>query len=207
MLPLIEIKAHYNLAEALAAANQRDEAARHWRAGYQLCRQHDFDDQEADFLALGQALEILAVGVDDAAEANAGEVDVSLPAMIPLNEDEEAVLTLARREKTLTPKRLMQATNISRATATRRLTTLVEKGLLEKHGQGRGTIYRPVGGGASWTCCPRFQAHEVDWVAGRADPGLAPRQPSGTAPPLCHRCTRRALKPCGNALDARCGEV
>ncbi|MBW7883808.1 MAG: tetratricopeptide repeat protein, partial [Caldilineaceae bacterium] len=146
MLPLIEIKAHYNLAEALATAGRLDEAGNHWRAGHQLCQQHDFDDQAADFIALGQSLQLIDGDAGETAAASAGEAGISYPVDIQLNDDEEEVLTLARREQSLTPKRLMRVANISRATATRRLTKLVEMGLLEKHGQGRGTTYRPVGG-------------------------------------------------------------
>jgi tetratricopeptide (TPR) repeat protein len=146
-LPLIELKAHYNLAEALAATGQEKQAARHWGAGYQLCQEHNFDDQAADFLELGKTLNI-ATGVS-ALSANGhapivgsdGHTLSVTPFALFLSADEEFVLALVRREQTITTRRLMEAASISRATATRRLTGLVEKGWLTAYGQGRGAYY------------------------------------------------------------------
>jgi predicted nucleotidyltransferase len=146
-LPLIELKAHYNLAEALAATGQEKQAARHWGAGYQLCQEHNFDDQAEDFLELGKTLNI-ATGVS-APSANGhapivgstGHALSVTPFALFLSADEEFVLALVRREQTITTRRLMEAASISRATATRRLTGLVEKGWLTAYGQGRGAYY------------------------------------------------------------------
>jgi tetratricopeptide (TPR) repeat protein len=139
-LPLIELKAHYNLAEALAAAGHHEQAAAHWQAGYQLCQRHNFDDHRADFVDLRQSIQTPpAVGL--AAPDGVGSWPPA-DAAAALDEDEEFVLALARREPLLTPKRLMHATQISRATATRRLTRLVEKGWLTAHGKGRSAHYR-----------------------------------------------------------------
>jgi DNA-binding transcriptional ArsR family regulator len=60
---------------------------------------------------------------------------------IRLNAEEQMVIDLAQREQQITARRLMVAADISRATATRRLTSLVERGLLTAHGQGRGAYY------------------------------------------------------------------
>jgi tetratricopeptide (TPR) repeat protein len=146
-LPLIELKAHYNLAEAFAATDHQDHAARHWSVGYQLCQQHNFADQASDFVELAQEL---GLSVELPATQNQNEAS-GYPAhlMAPLtytdaphlNTDEEMVMELVRREHNLTARRLMVAADISRATATRRLTSLVEKGLLTAHGQGRGAYY------------------------------------------------------------------
>jgi tetratricopeptide (TPR) repeat protein len=140
-LPLIELKAHYNLAEAFSALHQHEHAAAHWQAGYQLCRRHDFDDHEADFAELRQAIKApvgVAVG-----ESSVTTVDQpQLTTLATLDEDEEFIVALAQREPLLTPKRLMHATKISRATATRRLTRLVEKGWLAPYGKGRSAHYR-----------------------------------------------------------------
>jgi tetratricopeptide (TPR) repeat protein len=135
-LPLVELKAHYNLAEALAAAGRQAEALRHWQSGHRLCLQHSFDDQLADFLALGQALDLVIE-----APATNGKHSPHPLAHLTLDADEDRVLKLARSEQILTPKRLMQAANISRATATRWLTSLVEKGWLTAQGKGRGAHY------------------------------------------------------------------
>jgi tetratricopeptide (TPR) repeat protein len=138
-LPFIENRAHYNLAEALAAAHQPQEAASHWQAGYQLCQQHKFDDEAKDFLELGKTIPLLLDAGVIALSASDAPVAASPPTR--LDADEEFVLALARHEHSVTPKRLMQAANISRATATRRLTVLVAKGWLTACGQGRGTYY------------------------------------------------------------------
>ena len=137
-LPLIELKAHYNLAEALGAANRLAAATQHWNTGYQLCRQHNFDDQEADFLALRDTLHL----PNPEQCATLTPSTLTAPPTLPrLDEDEQLVLSLVKGEGTITPKRLMDAANVSRATATRRLAALVEKGLLAVEGKGRGTCY------------------------------------------------------------------
>ena len=142
-LPLIELKAHYNLAEALGAATRAAEALHHWEAGYQLCRQHNFDDQEADFLALRTTLHLPTTSGMTNGERNAPHPPAQpTSATLPwLDADEQAVVALVQAERTLTPKRLMDAAAISRATATRRLTALVERGVLAVEGKGRGTYY------------------------------------------------------------------
>lgn len=141
-LPLIAIKAHYNLAEAYAANNAVPTAQEHWQAGYQLCRQHNFDDQERLFLSLRNSLQLPdhqeKIG---SPTANPTDGKACSPALPLLDADEQAVVTLVQAERTLTPKRLMDAAIISRATATRRLTALVEKGVLAVEGKGRGTYY------------------------------------------------------------------
>jgi len=145
-LPVIEIKAHYNLAEASMAANRTTEAAGHWHAGYQLCQQHNFDDLEALFLTLHKTIQIPASVSPAADESDLYQHPILATAALAthLDTDEEFVLALAQREKSLTPKRLMSAASISRATATRRLTRLVEKGYLAVHGKGRSAHYMPV---------------------------------------------------------------
>ena len=150
-LPLIELKAHYNLAEAFAATNHPDQALRHWQAGYQLCQQHGFADQAADFLELAQEIGVPAVMPQDQ-PTDAGENYASLldpfsyanaphANTIRLSAEEQMVIDLAQREQQITARRLMVAADISRATATRRLTALAERGLLTAHGQGRGAYY------------------------------------------------------------------
>lgn len=136
-LPLVEIKARYNLALALSTANRPKEAIVHWQAGYQLCQQYNFDDLEADFIELQKttpALQAIAVEtMPDQPSAGSAPTD--------LDGDEKVAFTIAQREHSVTAKRLMEIGNVSRATATRRLSTLAEKGYLEKRGEGRGTYY------------------------------------------------------------------
>jgi len=130
-LPLLEIKAHYNLAEAYAV---RDSAAAHthWELGYHLCRQHAFDDQAQDFIVLRATL------------ALPPSATAATPPPDALDREEVAVLELARRQQKLTAQQLVEALHVSRATATRRLAALVEKGLLQMEGKGRGVHYRLV---------------------------------------------------------------
>ena len=145
-LPLIELKAHYNLAEAFAATGHQDHAESHWKLGYQLCEQHGFADQAADFVELAQEINLPA----DLASQQAQHLANGLFTQIierptglsaDLNADEAAIIELAQREPKITTRRLMEMADISRATATRRLTALVERGLLTAHGQGRGAYY------------------------------------------------------------------
>jgi tetratricopeptide (TPR) repeat protein len=133
-LPLLEIKAHYNLAEAYAASASSTAAGEHWQLGMALCRGHAFDDQEQDFAELAATLGLAA--------PPRAEVAASAPLPGVLDPDEAAVLELAQREHRLTAQRLVEALHVSRATATRRLTTLAEKGYLHMEGKGRGVHYR-----------------------------------------------------------------
>lgn len=137
-LPLIAIKARYNLAEAFAASQRLPEAVAQWQQGYQLARQHNFDDQEALFLALAPTLQLPVPTNDATPSVTSGQPTTVLP---PLEPDEQLVITIVKSEGSITPKRLMDAATISRATATRRLTALVEKGVLAVDGKGRGTAY------------------------------------------------------------------
>ena len=145
-LPLIELKAHYNLAEAFAAIDQPEHAESHWKVGYQLCEQHGFADQSADFVELAHEIGLPPELANQQAQSLAQgrftqiiEPPTGLSA--DLNADEAAIIELAQREQQITTRRLMEVTDISRATATRRLTALVERGLLTAHGQGRGAYY------------------------------------------------------------------
>lgn len=150
-LPLIELKAHYNLAEALGAAKRLPEAVQHWNAGYQLCRQHNFDDQEADFLVLQRTLHLPSAVPSGTISPREATAQAPLPR---LDADEQLVLSLVKTAGTITPKRLMDAANVSRATATRRLTALVEKGILTVEGKGRGTCYYLAEPGSAATATP-----------------------------------------------------
>ncbi len=64
-LPLVEVRAHYNLAEAYAQMEQPEPARHHWRVGYQLSLRAGFDDEAEDFLALQQQWPILQGQTDE----------------------------------------------------------------------------------------------------------------------------------------------
>ena len=137
-LPLIEIKAHYNLVEAWAAAGQPVKAKEHWQRGFDLAQRYNFDDQEALFRTLQTTLQLPAPTVA-LLPAKTGPMPPS--ALPPLDSEEQLIVALVQAEGEITPKRLMDQVAISRATATRRLTALVEKGVLAVDGKGRGTAY------------------------------------------------------------------
>jgi hypothetical protein len=172
-LPLIELKAHYNLAVVLTATSSQEQAIRHWTAGYQQSQQHGFADQSQDFLELAQELDLpvrpgvvsandTPVGdIDPAVYRNGDFLDTDYPNTGYLNADEETAMELAQRERNITARRLMAVADISRATATRRLSALVEKGLLALHGQGRGAYCAGEHVDARWEPKPSAQQRRV----------------------------------------------
>lgn len=140
-LPHLQAQAHYNMAEALAVLGEGQPARHHWQQGYAVSTEHGFQDQIEFFRQLLTQLPILQE--DSASESALQTAEPALSALqtqfIPA--EDQAILTLVEQQGQITPKVLMEATYISRATATRRLTRLVELGYLEKLGEGRGTYY------------------------------------------------------------------
>jgi tetratricopeptide (TPR) repeat protein len=129
---LLPVRAHYNLAEALAELGEAEPAAGHWRAARDLSLAAAFDDELRDLEELRRrfpALGDTAPPPDHAAQLDA---------------DAQQALRLATQHGKLTPRDLMQAAGISKATATRRLTELVQRGLLRQQGKGRATAYVPA---------------------------------------------------------------
>ncbi|MEM7116486.1 MAG: tetratricopeptide repeat protein [Chloroflexota bacterium] len=141
-----EATALHNLAEAHAEQGQTEAAQRYWQQGYDLSKAAQFEDQVGYFIALqeqfpqlGSAAVVQATPVSKAAAATS--ISTTVVSSVELSAAEETAIRLARENGRLTPKDLMQSANVSKATATRRLAELVEKGLLVKHGKGRGTYY------------------------------------------------------------------
>jgi len=202
-LPLIAIKAHYNLAEALATTDQRDEVTAHWQAGYQLCQQHNFDDQEALFLALRKTVEVssdISSATSSTADGTQASEYAALAATPParLEADEAFVVTLTQREGSMTTQRLMHAASVSRATATRRLTRLVEKGYLDIQGKGRAAHYVPVETPANPTDSAIINAPMLLQTDATHAPTVMPK-----VPPLCSMSMCSLLQGCRQALLAR----
>ncbi|HMN26828.1 MAG TPA: tetratricopeptide repeat protein [Caldilineaceae bacterium] len=137
-LPLVRVRAHSNLAEALAELGHVEEARYHWMIGNQLSQEAGFAEQLAYYAELRSRFPVLAAGA--APEASARPPQGAQTAT-DLSPDERIVLNLIERSGQVTPKALQEAAHISKATATRRLTDLVARGLLEQAGQGRGTYY------------------------------------------------------------------
>lgn len=171
-LPLLEIKAHYNLAEAYVATSRATAAGEHWQLGVAVCRRYGFDDQEKDFRELAATLRLPV-----AAQHAAAPTYAQSPGVLP--PDEAAVLELAQREQRLTAQRLVEALHVIRATATRRLTALTEKGYLQM--EGTRWKAKDVASTIGWRAPQRTQSQ---W-----------RQPL-ISTPTCRRCCLL----CGSAL-------
>ena len=139
---LVELRALSNLAEVLAELGDLDAARRYWHYGVEVARREEFDDERAYLQELAARF-----GFDDALQAYAGADQRSstperaLPAADLLSAEDALALDLAQREGKVTPRRLMEAAHLSKATATRRLTALAAAGLLTPVGHGRGTSY------------------------------------------------------------------
>lgn len=135
-LSLIKVRAHYNLAEAHTELDEGGAALGHWRAGYALSVEAGFDDEVRDLVALRERFPALQAAPTEppsgaqAALAPPEGVDEGHPA-----------LRIAHSAGQITAKALMDATGVSKATATRQLAELARRGLLQPQGKGRATIY------------------------------------------------------------------
>jgi tetratricopeptide (TPR) repeat protein len=141
-LPYAEVTVCYNLAEALAGLGQRQEALLYWQQGYTLSQRAGFTDEITAFLQLREttpALATTAIGASHSEQFTGVQGDVLVDAA--LSPEEGETLAMARRQGRISAKQLVDESYISRATATRRLTRLVELGYLVKQGEGRGTYY------------------------------------------------------------------
>jgi tetratricopeptide (TPR) repeat protein len=129
---LLPVRAHYNLAEALAELGEPTPAAEHWRAAYALSTAAAFDDELRDLEELRRRFPALAA--------------VHRPVAEPAQLDAEArlIVRLAEQMGRITPRQLMEAAAVSKATATRRLAELTQRGFLRQDGKGRATAYLPV---------------------------------------------------------------
>jgi tetratricopeptide (TPR) repeat protein len=133
---LAHSRAHYNLAEALAELGEGQEARRHWSLCHQLCLASGFDDEIRDLDELRARFPALLA-------EEPGAHDAPSPAALghAPDPDDERALALARQHGQVSPKTLMAAASVSKATATRRLADMVRRGLLAQHGKGRATTY------------------------------------------------------------------
>ncbi|MFN8494822.1 MAG: tetratricopeptide repeat protein [Caldilineaceae bacterium] len=136
--PLQEVAAHSNLAEAFAQLGQNEKAIYHWQTGYELSCQAGFEGQIKYFKELREKIPALEMSEAGVVAQTEGATPTKETAIDP---EVQAVLQVATHAGHLTPKLLMETLHISKATATRRLAELVERGYLEKRGEGRGTYY------------------------------------------------------------------
>lgn len=135
-VPLSQSQACYNLAEAHAALDNGTLARHYWQQGYQLA-------QEAGLEGELEWYEQIAGELPALRELTKCEEPPSAPLELEeeLSPEELDALDIARREGRVTPRRLIKATGISKATATRKLAHLMELELLRRKGKGRGTHY------------------------------------------------------------------
>ncbi len=151
-LPPMEVRARANLCEALMDQDRASEALLNWRAGYALAAREGLEDEVAYFAELCARYPSLASELS-AAESAMLNPQAALPETLPyatiepgapvptLDSDEQTALDVALRSGRVNAAALMDAAQVSKATATRKLTRLAESGLLVKHGQGRSTYY------------------------------------------------------------------
>ncbi len=159
---LTVVMTHSNLAEAYAQQGATDAARRHWQIGFDLGRQHGFDDEINYYVELSRQFEALS-GLPDPARpvVTAAETLPPAPSLLynapvanaatpngpaltvppDLDPQEYVAWDLANEVGSVTAKALIDAAHVSKPTATRKLAGLVERGILVKHGQGRGTYY------------------------------------------------------------------
>jgi tetratricopeptide (TPR) repeat protein len=156
---LAVVMTHSNLAEAFAQQGTAAAARRHWLDGFALSKHHGLDDETEYYVELSVRFEALAelpkrvqhvVADDPPAPAlnhnplpsTNSAARLSTPA--GLDPAEKAAWKVAQDAGSVTAKDVMEAAQVSKPTATRKLAGLVERSLLRKEGQGRGTRYVPV---------------------------------------------------------------
>ncbi len=137
-IPLLQSKACSNLVEAYATQKDYKTAYQYWRQGHQLSRDAGLEGEQKWYIALLKefpklrAVEPTWTGVPSTPSLENG------PRLSP---EEIVALKLAQAEGNVTNRALRKAADISKPTATRKLSNLVELGLLRKQGQGRGVHY------------------------------------------------------------------
>jgi tetratricopeptide (TPR) repeat protein len=137
-LVLTQVRVLYNLAEALAELGAT-EAADYWATGHRLAVEAAFDDEVRDLHLLRDRFPHLLGEPQRPITVPTEQAD--LPLVTQHDADEQQIFDLIARDGQVTPKSLMAATAISKATATRRLADMARKGILRQQGQGRATAY------------------------------------------------------------------
>ncbi len=171
---LVELRSLSNLAEALAELGDFTAAQSYWRHALTVARRENFDDETAYLHELADrygfaddAQSISAAAPASVFEPSSAVEAANWAAVDLLNPEDALALELARREGKVTPRRLMEAANLSKATATRRLTTLAAAGLLSQVGRGRGTCYvigRTPPAALPQELCARYSILAAGWV-------------------------------------------
>jgi tetratricopeptide (TPR) repeat protein len=136
--PHVEATVRYNLAEAFAAMQHQAEALEHWQIGYDLSQRAGFADEVSAFEQLRAETPLLQASAEPQSRLPSAGIDATAVGLLP---EEVVVMELAAQHGRITAKLLTEQLNVSRATATRRLSSLAEAGHLTQHGKGRGTYY------------------------------------------------------------------
>jgi tetratricopeptide (TPR) repeat protein len=137
-LLLVQARTQYNLAEAMAELGKSQQAVHYWQAGYTLSREAGFDDEVADFETLRSQFPALQVAI---VEQTPPEPPARQEGQLYLEPEDKIALSTAEQYGQVTAKSLVAAANISKSTATRRLSSLAERGYLAQRGKGRSTHY------------------------------------------------------------------
>ncbi len=140
-MPMGQSTACYNLAETFATLGDRKAAQEYWQRGYTLSTNSGLEGE----LKWYEELRATTPALCEIAPAEVGPpaptADLPRRDLCPV---EQAALSIARKEGFVTAKKLVQASGKSKSTATRKLSRLVEVGLLIRKGKGRGVHYTPV---------------------------------------------------------------
>ncbi|NOK60972.1 MAG: hypothetical protein GFH27_549289n46 [Chloroflexi bacterium AL-W] len=137
-LRLIMVRIQYNLAEVLADMGEHTTARQHWQAAYQLSLEAAFEDETRDLEQLQEQYPVLR---EPDTISSAGLQSTNTQPFCELDIIAQHALALVQREGRVTPRMLMVKAHISKPTATRRLTGLVQQGYLRVRGKGRATAY------------------------------------------------------------------
>jgi tetratricopeptide (TPR) repeat protein len=134
---LLLVRAHYNLAEALAELGEPGAAGEHWQAAETISRSAAFDDELRDLEELRERFPALGRPPIPPAQPSLASASGNLDPVARL------ALAIVARQGQVTPRELMAAAGLSKATATRRLGELAHRGLLSQRGKGRASSYGP----------------------------------------------------------------
>jgi tetratricopeptide (TPR) repeat protein len=147
-IPLLQSKACSNLVETYAALEDYETAHHYWQRGHQLNREAGLEKELEVYDELLEEFPRLKVETSPNPMVPTAQVERTsqsasrlLETQQPLAPEEIEALKLAQAEGRITNRALREATGISKPTATRKLSHLVELDLLRQQGQGRGTHY------------------------------------------------------------------
>ncbi len=135
--PLNHSRLCYNLAETYATSGQTELAKKYWEEGRRLSQETGLESELIWYNKLLAEFPFLQ-STPQLAQSEGCDVLITIEG---LPSAENIALNIARQEGQVTAKRLIEAAKISKATATRKLGSLVTLGFLKKWGDGVATHY------------------------------------------------------------------